>query len=324
MSRGTDSLRLTRTIASFIQRSWERAAVYSKPPESRQDEILHAKGNTGVGFSQPRRLPILMPDIPIDNSEDPRLQPYVNLPDRQRRDRDGKFVVEGSFLVQRLLSSSCQIESLLVAEDQRHRITVDRDIPVYVAPRCLLTPITGFKFHRAMLGCGIRPGNIELPEVLSDKVVPSTAVICAAIHDQENLGGILRNCAAFGVDLVVLAEHCADPWSRRTLRVSMGATFKLNLYWSTDFARDLTRLRSEFGFELVASVLDSSAADLVTVERSQRLGLLFGNEGHGLAQDWLDHCNHRVTIPMRLQTDSLNVAVASGIFLYHFTKGQHQ
>jgi len=265
-----------------------------------------------------------MPDIPIDNTDDPRLQAYVNLPERQLRNRDGKFVVEGSFLVQRLLSSSCQVESLLVAEDQRHRIVVEGEIPVYLAPPHLLSQITGFKFHRAMLGCGVRPSNLALPEVLSDTAVPSTAVICSSIHDQENLGGILRNCAAFGVDLVVLAEHCADPWSRRTLRVSMGATFKLNLYWSTDFARDLTRLQSEFGFELVASVLDSSAADLVTVKRGPRLGLLFGNEGHGLAQNWQDCCNRRVTIPMRLQTDSLNVAVASGIFLYHFTKGQHQ
>ncbi len=134
-----------------------------------------------------------MPDIPIDNTNDPRLQAYVNLPERQLRNRDGKFVVEGSFLVQRLLSSSCQVESLLVAEDQRHRIVVEGEIPVYLAPPHLLSQITGFKFHRAMLGCGVRPSNLALPEVLSDTAVPSTAVICSSIHDQENLGGILRN-----------------------------------------------------------------------------------------------------------------------------------
>jgi tRNA G18 (ribose-2'-O)-methylase SpoU len=265
-----------------------------------------------------------MPDIRISHIDDPRIAAYVNLPERQSKAREGKFVVEGDFLVQRLLSSGCQVDSLLVSEDQRDRLAAVEDLTVYVAPRSLLPRITGFKFHRAMLGCGIRPQTRHLPETLENKELPSSAVICAAIRDQQNLGGILRNCAAFGVDLIMLAEHCADPWARRTLRVSMGATFRLNLCWSADFCRDLMRLRKELGFDLVASVLDATAEELVTSRRGRRWALLFGNEGYGLRQEWLDLCNRRVTIPMDMQTDSLNVAVASGIFLYHFTLGQGQ
>ena len=263
-----------------------------------------------------------MPDIRIDRIDDPRIRAYVDLPDRHLRAREGKFVVEGDFLVQRLLASNCEVDSLLVAEEQRARIQADDQVTVFVAPRSLLPAITGFKFHRAMLGCGKRPERKDLSEVLTATTLPSTAVICSAIHDQENLGGILRNCAAFGVDLVMLSEQCADPWSRRTLRVSMGATFKLPLYWSTNFTRDLSRLHREFGFELVASVLSADAEDLAGTRRGPRLGLLFGNEGHGLQQNWIRLCDRRVTIPMSLQTDSLNVAVATGIFLYHFTQGQ--
>jgi tRNA G18 (ribose-2'-O)-methylase SpoU len=261
-----------------------------------------------------------MPDIRIDRIDDPRIEAYVNLPDRHLRAREGKFVVEGDFLVQRLLASQCEVESLLIAEDQRARLEANDQVTIYVAPRSLLPEITGFKFHRAMLGCGRRPASRDLPEVLACKTLRSTVVVCSAIHDPENLGVILRNCAAFGVDLVVLAEQCADPWSRRTLRVSMGATFKLPLYWSTNFADDLSRLRREFGFELVASVLDAGAEKLTVAERGPRLGLLFGNEGRGLRQDWIRLCDRSVTIPMSLQTDSLNVAVATGIFLYHFTR----
>jgi tRNA G18 (ribose-2'-O)-methylase SpoU len=263
-----------------------------------------------------------MPDIQIHDVTDPRIGAYVDLPQGQRREREGRFIVEGDFLVQRLLSSDCRVDSLLVSADQRDRLHVAEDMTVYVAARSLLPQITGFKFHRAMLGCGIRPPQTSLTEALANTALPSMAVICVAIHDQQNLGGILRNCAAFGVDLVMLADHCADPWARRTLRVSMGATFQLNLCWSADLARDLSRFREEFSFDLIAAVLDASAEDLAAAQGGHRLALLFGNEGYGLQPDRLKLCDRRVTIPMRLQTDSLNVAVATGIFLYHFNKGQ--
>ena len=84
--------------------------------------------------------------------------------------------------------------------------------------------------------------------------------------------------------------------------------------------RDLRRLRDEFGVELIASVAAGDAEPLETVQRPRRLGLLFGNEAQGLANEWLELCDRRVTIPMKRGTDSLNVAVAAGVFLYHFTR----
>ena len=260
-----------------------------------------------------------MPEISIENVDDPRVAAYVRLRDRQLRLREGRFIVEGQFLVQRLLASSCRVDSVLIADHHRQRLDVAAEIPVYRAPAPLIQQIAGFPFHRGILACGVRPARRDLSELHIPKEVPALAAICVAVRDAENLGGILRNCAAFGVDLVVLAEQCADPWSRRALRVSMGAPLHLNLGWSTDWAGDMTRLSSEWGFELVATVLDRNAEPLGNAHRRPRTGLLFGNEGYGLESDWRDQCDRQVTIPMDLQTDSLNVAVASGIFLYHFT-----
>ena len=139
------------------------------------------------------------------------------------------------------------------------------------------------------------------------------------IQDPENLGGILRNCAAFGVDLVVIGENSADPLSRRVLRVSMGTVLKLRFYQSTQLEQDVWRLRDEFSIHLAASVADPGAPAARQAPRPRRLGLLLGNERAGLSPALVEGSQSRWTIPMQLQTDSLNVAVASGIFLYHFS-----
>jgi tRNA G18 (ribose-2'-O)-methylase SpoU len=100
----------------------------------------------------------------------------------------------------------------------------------------------------------------------------------------------------------------------------MGTAFYLPIVRSDDLARDLQRLRDVHGVELVATVLDETAESLDAAGRAERLGILFGNEAQGLAAEHVGRCQRRVTIPMRLGTDSLNVSVAAGIFLYHFTR----
>jgi tRNA G18 (ribose-2'-O)-methylase SpoU len=143
----------------------------------------------------------------------------------------------------------------------------------------------------------------------------ATLVVCPEIHNPENLGGLLRTCHALGVDAVILGEHCADPFSRRVVRVSMGAVLELPILEAHDLKTELPRLCEQSGLELVASVLDSTAQRLECFRRPQRVGLMLGNEAHGLDAFWLANCQHRVTIPMRHGADSLNLVVASGILL---------
>ncbi len=117
----------------------------------------------------------------------------------------------------------------------------------------------------------------------------------------------------------ILGEQCCDPFWRQAIRVSMGTIFRLPLVRSTDLRRDLLRLRDEWKIELAATVLDDRAELLQNAARGPRFGLLFGNEAQGLDRKWIDLCDRQITIPMRLGTDSLNVAVAAGIFLHHFS-----
>ena len=144
-----------------------------------------------------------------------------------------------------------------------------------------------------------------------------TLIVCPEVADGANLGSIFRIAAAFGVDGVVLGEQCCDPFSRRCLRVSMGGVLRAPLVESSDLTADLTDLKRRWHVELLAAVLDETAEPLDRLRRPSRVGLVFGSESVGLADRWLAICDRRVTIPMQPGTDSLNLAVAAGIFVYH-------
>jgi tRNA G18 (ribose-2'-O)-methylase SpoU len=135
-----------------------------------------------------------------------------------------------------------------------------------------------------------------------------------------NLGGLVRLSAGFGADAMILGERSHDPFWRQSVRVSMGTIFTLPIVQSENLLGDLLRLKSEWGIELIATVLDANAQPLAASRRKKRTALLFGGEAQGLDAEVVRACDRRVTIPMHHGTDSLNVAVAAGICLYHFTR----
>ncbi len=261
-----------------------------------------------------------MPLIRIESLDDPRLAPYRDLRNKQLRTRQGRFIAEGDLVVQRLLESRYAVESLLVAEPQLGRLAIPGDVPVYCTTHAMVEEIAGFRFHRGILGCGIRAACSDWWERMPRSPRRAGVVVCCGVRDPENLGGILRNCAAFGVDMVMIGNHSADPLSRRVLRVSMATCLKLHVYETSQLEADLVRLREEFAIEPTATVLAPTARRLADLGPPARWGLVFGNELAGVAPSTLRQCQQQVTIPMSLQTDSLNVAVASGIFLYHFSQ----
>lgn len=259
-----------------------------------------------------------MVKIPISSLDDPRIEPYRDLKDRKSQRRTGRFIVEGKWLTERLLESDYLAESILVADGHTHHIPALPEVPIYVLPRRQLDRLVGFQFHRGILACGRRKPPLSLGALMPPSAAPALIVVCAAVADLENLGGILRNCAAFGVDGVVLGPHCADPLARRTVRVSMGSVLKLKIYHSQILAQDLAQLWAEHRIRAIAAVIDDAALPLSEFTPKRRSALVFGNEGHGIDPRVLGQCGQKLTIPMSLGTDSLNVAVASGIILCHF------
>jgi tRNA G18 (ribose-2'-O)-methylase SpoU len=259
-----------------------------------------------------------MPRIAVTDP-DPRLAIYRDLPQRNLTRQSGLFIAEGEKVVERLIASDFEVESILAeppfAEQFESRVA--EITPIYVASRDVLMKTIGFHFHRGILACGRRKPAPPLASILEKLGSPATLVVCPDVQDPTNLGSIVRSTAAFGCNGIMLGPKCADPFSRRVLRVSMGAALHLPIVESSELAADLQRL-IESDFELVAAVLDPTAQPLGAVQRSPRMALLLGSEGHGLAPEWLQLAHRRVTIPMQLGIDSLNVAVAAAVLLYHF------
>ena len=262
-----------------------------------------------------------MPVIRIDSFDDSRVANYHNLRDREL-DRGGRFfIAEGEHLLRRLLESDFEIDSVMLAERRVGEIAplVPDRVPVYVVPQQRMTEILGMKFHSGVLACGRRKARLTLDQVVTKNRERLTLVICPEIANVENIGSLIRLAAGFGADAMILGERCHDPFWRQSIRVSMGTIFKLPLLQSDDLMRDLKRLKDEWNVELIATVLDAHAEPLSSSRRGPRIGLLFGNEAQGLDEASVAACDRKVMIPMHHGTDSLNVAVAAGIFLYHFT-----
>ena len=260
--------------------------------------------------------------VSISSLDDPRVAPYRNLKDRDL-DRAGRlFIAEGEHLVRRLLESDYPVESVFLTDRRAPEIAplAPAGVPVYVAPAEVMNGVLGMKFHSGVIACGRRKAGLTLDATVPKDRGRLTLVICPDITNVENIGSIVRLSAAFGADALVLGERCHDPFWRQSVRVSMGTIFRLPLYQSDDLLRDMGRLRQEWGVQLAATVLDDAAEPLGGAGRPAKLGLLFGSEPQGLGPEYVAACDRKVTIPMKMGTDSLNVAVAAGIFLYHFTR----
>lgn len=262
-----------------------------------------------------------MPRISIESLDDPRVQMYRHLKSSNLL-RDGRlFIAEGTRLVERLLASDYQTESVLIAarREDEWASRIPPEVPLYVIPQDVGEQLTGFNFHVGVLACGVRRPSPRLEDVLSRNANSLTVVVCPNCDNPENLGAIIRIGSAFGIDALLLGRSCCDPFSRRVLRVSMGTAFRLPIIESTNLEADTLRLRDDWGIELIATVLDDSADRLSQAIPNPKVALLFGNEADGLDAHWQSLCNRRLTIPMKRGTDSLNVAIASGIFLHYFT-----
>lgn len=260
-----------------------------------------------------------MPVIKCNSVDDTRLEPYRGLISRPKGDGLQDFVVEGRLLVSRLMSSRFELTSVLTMRNQLPTAEkiVGTEVPIYLLEKSQLCELVGFPFHRGLLACGKRCPMATLDQILAiPPLTPQTIVVCPAIHDDMNVGSILRIIAAFGGNGLILGPNCPDAFSRKTLRVSMGAALQLPIRVASDIAAELEWLRDAAGFHLMATDLDMQSCPIKTVTAPERLAILLGAEDTGLIHQHRALCDSTVTIPMQPGTDSLNVAVALGIVMH--------
>lgn len=255
--------------------------------------------------------------MPIDPA-DPRLDGFRRLNEPRFRSRyeaeHEVFVAEGPTVVGHVAShAGVLIEALLVDVRARDRVPLGLDCPSYIVPKDVIAEIVGFDFHRGMLALCRRPAPSSITHL---STLGSLAVV-EGINDHVNLGSIIRAAAGLGVDGLVLDPTTADPWYRRSVRVSMGTVVDLPMGRAADWPIDLEVLRSA-GMTLVAATPDPSAEDLREVDAVPRPAILLGAEGPGLSPAALAAADLRVRIPMSRDVDSLNVGQAAAILFHHF------
>jgi len=253
----------------------------------------------------------------------PELDVYARRTEVQLLNREhpeeGIFIAESPKVIERALDGGCMPISLLL--ERKHiegqaREIVERcgDIPVYTAEFDVLTQLTGFKLTRGALCAMRRP---PLPTVEEVCAGAKRIAILESVMNPTNVGAIFRSAAALGMDAVLLTPACSDPLYRRAIRVSMGTVFQVPWTfieegsWPQPAMETLRRM----GFQTAAMALNDDSVSIrdPRLAAEEKLAIVLGTEGDGLAAQTIADCDYTVRIPMSHQVDSLNVAAASAV-----------
>lgn len=272
--------------------------------------------------------------IEITDPADERVRDYFSLTDVALRTKvepeRGLYLAESAKVIRRALAAGHRPRSFLMGQ----RWLVDladvveqaeaEGVPVYVAQAAVIEAMTGFHLHRGALASMHRPQLMAPTELLQKALLrnvfehhASRVVILEDIVDHTNVGAVFRSAAALGVDAVLITPRCADPLYRRAVRVSMGTVFQVPWTRIDPWPSGLQVLRDN-GFTVAAFALTDEATclDDLAADPPERLAVIFGTEGDGLARRTVEGADMVVKIPMAGGVDSLNVAAASAVALW--------
>jgi tRNA G18 (ribose-2'-O)-methylase SpoU len=262
-----------------------------------------------------------VPLLPVDDLADPRLRDYVALTDvnlrRALEPAEGLFMAESTKVIRRALAAGHRMRSLLLAPQWVDDIpdlieAAERDgAPAFVADEATLEQITGFHLHRGSLAAMHRPPLRPVADVVAGL---RRIAVLEDLVDHTNVGAVFRSAAALGVEALLVTPNCADPFYRRSVRVSMGSVFSVPWTRTGDWPAGLAEL-SELGFRTAALGLTDGAEDLdaLAADPPERLCWILGSEGPGLTARTMEGADRVVKIPMAAGVDSLNAAAAAAV-----------
>jgi tRNA G18 (ribose-2'-O)-methylase SpoU len=248
--------------------------------------------------------------IELDDIADARLSDYRGLRERGR-ESDDYFIVEGLTAIERLLTSPYPVRSVLLTPATHARLAERLGAATtYVIAAEAMSDVAGVNLHRGAVASASRLPSPALADVLP---AARRIVMLEGINDHENLGAIARTARGLGADVMLLDPTCADPFYRRSVRVSMGEMLHLPIVRCDDWAATFVNVAAA-GFEIWALTPSPDAIDIFTLTPPDRWALVVGAEGPGLSPETLARCTD-VRIPMHNGVDSLNVGHAVAVAL---------
>ncbi len=262
--------------------------------------------------------------IPLTSVDRPELDVYLRLTEAQIRNRlepeKGVFIAESPKVIRLALDAGFEPVSYLMEEkhiegDAKALLARCPLVPVYTGERQLLQSLTGYALTRGVL-CAMRRKALPAPETILNGA--RRIAVLEGITDAGNLGAIVRSAAALNVDAILMTPTCCDPYNRRAVRVSMGTIFQIPWTVLPDWPEDGIRLLHDAGFTVAATALTDDSVSLgdPKLKSIDRLALVFGTEGDGLAVHTITACDLTIRIPMAHNVDSLNVAAASAVLFW--------
>lgn len=263
--------------------------------------------------------------IEIGDPGDPRVAPYRQIKERDLVGRQGRFIAEGEVVLRLLLRSqryrplSLLIDRKRIAGLERLLGDVPPTVPIYAASQDVLDAIAGFHLHRGILALGETAQPARAADLLAR--LPERALVLAlvGIGNHDNMGGLMRNAAAFGADLALIDAECCDPLYRKAIRVSVGASLIVPWARVEGGGEGMLAVLQAAGFEVLAFT-PAGSESLAGLARTPRMAVMLGPEGPGLSPAVLA-ASRTVAIEMAPNFDSLNVATAGAIALHHLARG---
>ena len=260
----------------------------------------------------------------IETLDHPDLLPYRTMRQQADHHRQGIFVAEGEKVVRRLLESPLPVISLLLPPkwlESFEPVLKSRqdELEVFLAEKKVLEHLTGFSMYQGVLALARIPKPVPLDEIFRPASRPYLFAAVDGLSSAENLGGLVRNCAAFGVQALLVGETSSSPYLRRAVRTSMGAIFQLPVVAVSCLTEAMQHLRSR-NVRCLAAHPHTDGQTLARSDFSGDCCVVFGSEGHGISSGVLSACDEAAAIPMAPGVDSLNVGSASAVFLYEASR----
>jgi tRNA G18 (ribose-2'-O)-methylase SpoU len=273
----------------------------------------------------------------ISSLDLPELAPYRTMRRSAEHEAQGIFIAEGEKVTRRLLESHFTVISVVLPEKhlENFRPLLEarpETVTVYLAEKSLLETLVGYSLFQGVLSVGRIPPPAPLDEILKKSPKPQLFAAIDGLSNAENLGAVVRNCVAFGVQALLVGETCSSPFLRRSVRNSMGTIFQLPV-WEIrtanqlaaagrrdapscfSLAQTLRDLRAR-GIRCIAAHPHTDEKALSQADFSGDCCVVFGSEGHGISPEVLAACDECVAVPMANEVDSLNVGAAAAVFLY--------
>lgn len=245
----------------------------------------------------------------LTSLKNPKVASWRSLKDKKGREEQRAFLVEGARMVREALSSSFTVRTLLLREDYAPDFSLPEDIPAYLLPDHVFQSVSDTK----------TPQGIAAVLDLSAKPASGSRLVALdSVQDPGNVGTVVRTADAAGFDGVLFSPDCADLFSPKVLRSTMGSVFRLGFSFPAFLPDALSRLKQE-GYSVLSSQLDGDPF-YDRKEVAPSFVLVIGNEGNGVSDAVKAVATHRLCLPMRGGAESLNAAVAAGIMMYDLTR----